>query len=122
VYEGFIRDMPSPKARMDGSCIDLLPTSSGYRTRTKRVIITTDYTRVISRLQRKTRKLADPESALLIALDSLLKVIPLSEVQVASMYDASYSRRDFTVRRRRRRRTSAPTEGAAARISGKIDA
>jgi hypothetical protein len=122
VYEGFIRDMPSPKARMDGGCIDLLPTSSGYRTSTKRVVITTDYTRVISRLQRKTQKASDPESALLLALDSLLKVIPLSEVQVASMYDASYSRRDFTVRRRRRQRKSAPTQGTAVRISGKIGA
>jgi hypothetical protein len=108
VYSGFLLEMLPPVARLEGSCIEFLPTSSGYRDpTTKTVTITTDYAQVIEKLATPQ---APPEGgppaptltgdrliALRAHLSSLLKSIPLSEIQVASMYDTSYSVKDFSI-------------------------
>lgn len=116
VYSGFILEIPAPIAHAEGGCIEFLPMSSGYRDPTsKKVTITTDYARVIARL-------SDPKSkggpskddapgaasegkdaaaarARIIRerVSSLVKAIPVSEVQIASMYDNQYSEDDFAI-------------------------
>lgn len=106
VYSGFILEIPIPVAKLEGSCIEFLPMSSGYRDPvTKAVTITTDYAKIIARLTdpgaQDATQMGPPNPKKMIAikeqLSSLLKAVPQSEVQVASMFDTSYSVGDFSV-------------------------
>lgn len=122
VYTGLILELPVPITRIEGGCIEFLPMSSGFRDpKTKDVSTTTNYAKVIADLTKPAAP-ATPQPAnqaqtatggqqpqgsepptfrappeVRQRLASLMKAVPLSEIQVASMYDRRYKKADFMI-------------------------
>jgi hypothetical protein len=96
-YIGYLAEMPAPKPTLDGSCIEFTPIKSGYRGSDQTVRITTDYAAVIAKLSAEAKEhQRDVKVALNPALDRLSKVVPISEVLVAALFNDDYTATDLT--------------------------
>jgi hypothetical protein len=104
VYVVMIKALPeSPK---DSPCLAFVPLKSGYRKKETKVIVeTTDYAAV---LKRKVD--ADSTPSLRRSVAAMTKVVPLSEILVASVYSERLKDKDFKIPKRKRKSKRPPSQ------------